>query len=229
MALSLAIFLASIVFQVCVLWLMARNTLWRMYPFLSIYIIWISLENFTLLATYLLFPALYPHLYWHSDSIDVVLRLLVVWEVFHQTFPKGSGLNGSLSKSLAIVAFLLLAFACGATFWGYQNYISFRSIHLAVDRNFGFVQAVMILGTLLMARYHGVKYGRNVRGIALAFGGWLSISTASSAMAELTNSFLPYWFYLRPLSFMAMMVAWLWALWIYEPTPQINGPGALAN
>jgi hypothetical protein len=104
-----------------------------------------------------------------------------------------------------------------------------RSIGLALDSTFGFVQAVMILGTLLMARYHGVKYGRNVSGIALAFGGWLSILTASSAMAELTSSFLPYWFYLRPLSFVAMMVAWLWALWVYEPTPQINGPGALAN
>jgi hypothetical protein len=223
MTLSLAIFLASIVFQICVLWLLARNAMWRQYLFFSIYAIWITLENFTLLAAYLRFPLFYSALYWRFDSMDVVLRFLVVWEVFHQTFSKGSGLNMSLSKSLAMVAFLLLAFACGVTFWGYQNYAGLRSIGLAQDRNFGFVQAVMILGTLLMARCYGVNYGRNVRGIALAFGGWVSISTASSAMADLANSFLPYWYYLRPLSFVAMVGAWIWALWIYEPNPPING------
>jgi hypothetical protein len=230
MSLSLAIFLASIAFQICVLSLLARNALWRMYPFFSIYAIVNALESFILLAAYLRFLLFYSTLYWRFDSVDVVLRFLVVWEVFHQMFPKGSGLNRSLSKSLAMVAFLLLILACGAyILGGYQNYTSMRSIGPALDSTFGFVQAVMILGTLLMARYHGVKYGRNVSGIALAFGGWLSILTASSAMAELTSSFLPYWFYLRPLSFVAMMVAWLWALWVYEPTPQINGPGALAN
>ena len=197
--------------------------MWRMYPFFSIYAILNSLESFILLAAYLRVLLFYSTLYWRFDSMDVVLRFLVVWEVFHQTFPKGSGLNRSLSKSLAIVAFLLLAFACGVTFWGYQNYISFLFIHLDVDRNFGFVQAVMILGTLLMARYYGVNYGRNVRGIALAFGVWLSILTASSALVELTTSFLPYWYYLRPLSFVAMVLVWIWALWVYDPNPPING------
>jgi hypothetical protein len=229
MALSLAIFLAGTVFQICVLWLLARNALWRMYPFFSIYAIVNSLETFILLAAYLRFAPFYSALYWRFDSVDVLLRFLVVWEVFHQMFPKGSGLSRSLSKSLAIVALLLLIFACGATFWGYQNYTSMRSIGLALDSSFGFVQAVMILGTLFMARYYGVEYGRNVSGIALAFGGWLSILTASSAVVELTNSFLPYWYYLRPLSFVAMMVVWTWALWVYEPTRPINGLGALAN
>ena len=225
MTLSLAIFVAGTMLQICVLWVLARNALWRRCPFFSIYAVLNSLESFILLAAYLRFRPFYSTLYWHFNTVDVVLRFLVVWEVFHQTFPKGAGLNRSLSKGLAIVAFFLLVFACGATFWSYQhqNYISVRSIGLAMDSSFGSVQAVMILGTLLMARYYGVKYSRNVRGIALAFGGWLSILTAGSAMVELTNSFLPYWYYLRPLSFVAMVVAWIWALWIYEPNPPING------
>lgn len=225
MALSLAIFVAGAVSGICVLWLLARSALWRMYPFFSMYAIWISLEHFTLVAAYLRFRPFYSTLYWHIDTVDVVLRFLVVWEVSHQTFLKGAGPNRSLSKGLAIIAFFLFAFACGATFWSYQhqNYTSVRSIGLAMDSSFGSVQAVMILGTLLMARYYGVRYSRNVRGIALAFGVWLSVLTASSAMVELTNSFLPYWYYLRPLSFVAMVVAWICALWIHEPNPPING------
>jgi hypothetical protein len=145
---------------------------------------------------------------------------VVVWEVFHQTFPRKSGLNKTLSKGLGIIAATLLAFACG-TFLVYQNFTGPRSIHLALDRSFAFIQALMILGTLVTARYYGVKCGRNVRGIALAFGAWVSISTVTNAMADLPGSFLAYWYYLRPLSFVVMMAVWIWALWVYEPNPPI--------
>ncbi len=233
MVISLLICIAAVVLEVCTLLLLSRKSLWRAYPFLLAYVIWLVVGNSAILVSFISYLrmapevrvlSLYPSLYWHSDTLDVVLRFLLVWEIFHQTFPKGSGLNRSLSKGLGIAAFLLLVFA-GATFWGYQNYTSLRSIHLALDRSFDFVQAVMILGTLLMARYYGVRFGRNVRGIALAFGGWVSISTVNSAMVDLTNSFLPYWYYLRPLSFLVMMVAWIWALWVYEPNPPILESG----
>ena len=42
-------------------------------------------------------------------------------------------------------------------------------------------------------------------------------------MVDLTNSFLPDWNYLWPLSFVLIMVAWMWALWVYEPNPPIIG------
>ncbi len=119
-----------------------------------------------------------------------------------------------------MIALGLLVLACG-TFWGYQNYSGLRSLHLALDRSFGFVQAIMILGTLALARYYGVRFGRNIRGIAFAFGGWASISTANNAMVDLTSAFRPYGDYLRPLSFVFMLVVWVWALLVYEPNPPI--------
>lgn len=220
------IFVAGVVLELGALLLLLRNSLWRVYARLFTYVVWLLIGNSAILITFLFFPTVYPSLYWHSDSIDVVLRFFVVWEVFHQTFPKSSGLNRSLSKGLGIIALGLLIFAC-STFGVYQNYAGLRSLHLALDRSFGFVQALMILGTLATARYYGVRCGRNVRGIALAFGGWVSISTATNAMADLTNSFLPYWYYLRPLSFVSMMAVWIWALWVYEPNPPIRESDAV--
>jgi hypothetical protein len=211
---------AGPVLELGALFLLLRNGLWRSYTSFFVYLIWLLLGNSAILITSVYFPAIYPTLYWHIDSIDVVLRFLVVWEVFHQTFPKTSGLNKSLSKGLGIIAFSLLAFGC-ATFLIYQNFTGPRSIHLALDRSFAFIQALMIFGTLVTARYYGVRCGRNIRGIALAFGAWVSISTATNAMADLTSSFLPYWYYLRPLSFVFMIAVWIWALWVYEPNPPI--------
>ncbi len=226
MILSFAICIMAVALELGAVLLLLRKSLWREYPFFSLYALWLLAANSAILVTDLwsrspqVSPALYPAVYWHIDSIDIVLRLLVIWEVFRQTFPRKSGLNRSLSKGLGIVALGLIIFAC-ASFWGYQNYTSLRSIHLALDRSFGFVQATMILGTIAMARYYGVRYGRNIRGIAIAFGGWASISTANSAMVDLTNSFRPFGDYLRPLSFVLMLACWIWALWVYAPNPPI--------
>jgi hypothetical protein len=225
MFVSDAICVSAIRLEFVTVLLLLRKRLWREYSFFFAYAIWLLIGNSAILFTFLhfpidRFPGVYPTVYWNIDSIDVVLRFVVVWEVFHQVFPKSSGLNKTLSKGLGTVALGLLVFGCGS-FLVYQNYTGPRSIHLALDRSFGFVQAVMILGTLLVARYYGVKCGRNIRGIALAFGAWVSISTATNAMADLASSFVTYWYYLRPLSFVAMITVWIWALWVYEPNPPI--------
>src|SRR5207245_5795606 len=81
-------------------------------------------------------PDIYASLSWRDYTIDVIVRFLVIWEVFRQTFPRSSWLNKSLSRGLGIIAFGLLLFGC-ALFWGYQNYSGIRSLHLALDRTFG--------------------------------------------------------------------------------------------
>ena len=220
MVLSFAIGFAGPLLELCALILLLRNSLWRIYLRLFTYLIWLFIGNSAILITDSYFRPIYPSIYWHIDSIDIVLRLLVVWEVFRQTFPRNSGLNRTLSKGLGVIALVLLTIA-SVTLVDYKSYNGLRSLHLALDRSFGFVQALMVLGTLVMARYYGVKCGRNIRGIALAFGGWVSISTANNAMADLGSFFLPYFQLLRPLSFVFMLVVWIWALWVYEPNPPI--------
>lgn len=233
MALSFAIGFAGPVLEIFALVLLLRNGLWRVYPRLFAYLIWLLIGNSAILVTDLYFRSFYPTLYWPIDQIDTVLRLLVVWEVYRQTFPKNSGLSRSFSKGLGIIALGLLVVACG-TFWAYLNYglpslanpapsrvASWRP-HLALDRSFGFVEALMILGTLVVARYYGVKCGRNIRGIAFAFGAWASISTADNAMIDLSNSIVPVFYYLRPLSYAFMLAVWVWALWVNEPNPPIR-------
>jgi hypothetical protein len=220
-----AVGIAGPVLELATLLLLVRRRLWRAYTPFFVYAVWLFVANSALLLTDLYFRLpidrpIYAAVYWHIDSVDIVLRLLVVWEVFRQTFPKNSGLHRSLSKGLGMIAVVLLVLA-GGTLWGYQNYSGLKSLHLALDRSFGFVQAVMILGTLVVARYYGVRFGRNVRGIALGFGTWASISTANSAIVDLAHSFLPYGDYLRPVSFVFMLVVWVWALWVYEPNPPI--------
>lgn len=224
MVLSFAISGTALVLELSTILLLLRRGLWRIYGLLFVYALWLFAANCSLLLTDVFFHSEYAIVYWHVDSADIALRLLVVWEIFRQTFPKNSGLNRTLSKGLGTIALGLLILA-GVMFLGFQsfqNYGGLRPLHLALDRSFCFVEALMILGTLVMARYYGVTCGRNVLGIALGFGAWVSISTANSALVDLINSFRPYGDYLRPLSFVFMMVVWIWALWVYEPNPPIK-------
>lgn len=228
-----AICIVAVVLELTAVVLLLRKSLCREYPFLLAYVLWLLIANSAILVVDLWFPHIYAMVYWYVDSSDIVLRLVVVWEVFRQTFPKNSGLSRSFSKGLGMIALGLLVVAC-VTFWAFLDYglpslanpaqsrlASWRP-HLALDRSFGFVEALMILGTLVVARYYGVKCGRNIRGIAFAFGAWASISTANDAMIDLANSFVPLLYYLRPLSFVIMLVVWIWALWVYEPNPPIQ-------
>jgi hypothetical protein len=231
MTLSFTICVAAVLLELSAVVLLLRKNLWREYSFFFAYAVWLLIGNSAILVTDLYFRPAYATVYWYIDSADIALRLLVVWEVFHQIFPKESGLNRSLSKGLRSVFFGLLVLAC-ATFWGYQHYPGLptdfadrvRAVHLALDRSFGFVQALMILGTLIVARYYGLRVGRNIRGIALGFGAWASISTADNALvaiANVSNSLRSFFAYMRPLSFVFMLVVWIWALWVYDPNPPI--------
>jgi hypothetical protein len=167
-------------------------------------------------------PSAYRTLYWVTDVFDVGLRFLIVWEVFRHTFPKGSALHRVVSKGFGIIALSLLILSVG-TLWTYEAYVRFHSLYPALERSFGFAQAVMILGILLAARYYDVLLGRNIWGIAIAFGAWSSISTVTNAMIDLRHSlFLPYLQLLKPLTVVATFVVWIWAVWIYEPNPAIE-------
>jgi len=96
-----------------------------------------------------------------------------------------------------------------------------RSLNLTLDRSFGFAQSIFILIILLTARYYGVQMGRNLWGIAVGFGAWISISTVNYALFDLTGSFFPYWQFLRPLSFVGLLAVWTWALWDKSPGPYL--------
>jgi hypothetical protein len=102
-------------------------------------------------------------------------------------------------------------------------------VYRALDRSFGFAQAVLILLVLTVARYYQVQLGRNVWGMAVAFGMYSSLSTANSAFVDVFHSFFPYWALLGPLSLVVMLTMWTWAVWTFYPNPVMVPVGEVAD
>ncbi|HVB54804.1 MAG TPA: hypothetical protein VNE63_00010 [Candidatus Acidoferrales bacterium] len=217
---SYAILTAGMTLDVCLLWRLLRKALWREYPGLFSYVL------YDLIATCVLFgilrssPHLYRSLYWKSEIVSMSLGFLVVWEIFRHTFPKGSILRAVVAKGFATVALIPIIFTF-SVFWALASYAKFHYLYPVFERSFGFVLSALVLATLLATKYYHVSLGRNVWGIALGFGAYVSISTAIFGLVDVTNLFVPYMQVLRPLSFIAMLATWTWAVWIYVPNPPI--------
>jgi hypothetical protein len=203
--------------EALLLWRLAKGGMFRHYPCFSVFVGCLVSQYIALFVALRLAPSQYPAWYWGSGAVNVCLRFLLVWEVFHQTFPKASPLHRMVSRQAALGAVALISISTGML-WAIQNYSKSHSVYLAMDRSFGFVQAVLILAILSLARYYHVPIGRNIWGIAVGFGMYSSLSTAASALIDLRrSSFFPYWYFLSPLSFVAMLGMWTWAVWIYAP------------
>jgi hypothetical protein len=205
--------------EALLVWRLAKGGMIQRYPYFSIYVGYVVIQNIALFAVFQLDRGDYPTWYWGSGAAHMCLRFLLVWEVFRQTFPKASPLHRMVSRQATLGMIALISVSTGML-WAVETYSKSHSVNLAMERSFGFVQAVLILAILTLARYYHLPVGRNVWGIAVAFGMYSSLSTAVSAIMDLMrSSFFPYWYFLSPFSFVAMLGMWTWAVWTYAPNP----------
>lgn len=216
-AFAAAVLISGIGLQVCLIGRLLWKKLWRRYPWFASCVVW---SLFRTLLFFVIPPSQYANVYWTTDAIDVFVRFLVVWELVRHLFPQGSSLTIVFSRGFAVVLVTVLMVVI-STLWSYQTYASSHSIRAAMERSSSFTQAVMTLGLLLASRYYGIPLGRQLRVICIAFGVWASIGTANNAVIDLEHSFLPYWQIVRPLSFVALIGTWTWALWSEAPELQI--------
>jgi hypothetical protein len=225
-AFALVLVILSAALEVCLVWRLLRAGLVSRYPYYSFYVFCVVLRTATLHAIQWygidrIPPDVYASYYWNTESIGIALRCLVVWEVFRHAFPPGSPLNKIAAKGFGVIAVGLFIFAIGTlgALWSYQAYVKLHSLYPALDRSFGFVQSAFILAILLAVKSYGIRLGRNLWGIAVGFGAWISLSTLNNAAIDLTHSFYPVLQFLRPLSFVGLLSAWTWALWEVSPLP----------
>jgi len=219
--------LIGLALELCLVWRLLREKMWRTYGYFFLYVVWAALRTVVLPCIAYLAPTRFPSVFWTEEAVCLPLNFLVVWEIFRQTFPKGSSLSRIASKGFILAGFALAIFLVDA-FWGFKAYVFFNSLYLALERSFGFAVAVLTMGFLLVARYYGVPLGRNVWGMAVGFGTWASILTANNALFDLDHSFIPFWRFVSPLSSMTMLAIWIWAVWSYAPNPVLETGDAAA-
>jgi len=223
---SYVIFISGVALEITLAWRLVKRGLWREYPLFALYVVFVIAQGGVGFAVLRYAPSAYTMWYLRAGIVHVSLRFLLVWEVFRHTFPEKSPLRRMLSRLafvelLALVTFLTGILSAVGMLWVIQTYGKSHSMYLAMERSFGFVQAVLVLAILAIARYYHLSVGRNLWGIAVALGAFCSLATAASAITDFARpTFFPLWYFLSPISFVAMIAVWTWAMWDYAPNPE---------
>jgi hypothetical protein len=198
--LSYYIFFSGLALEAILAYRLVGERLWRHYPLFTLYLAYVIAQSLIGFAILQGAPNSYPVWFWRSGIVHICLRFLVIWEVFRQTFPKTSPLRALVSRQSTVGALALVTVLTGML-WAIQTYGKSHSVYLAMERSFGFVQAMLILAVLTLARYYRLPVGRNIWGIAVAFGMYSSVSTAASGLVDLMRSSFPVLVFPEPVQF----------------------------
>lgn len=207
----------GLLLELVILWRSIQARLWRPYPFFCVcmgYFFILAVAQFALAQ--IQFQA-YADAYWLGSTVAVLLTFFIPWEIFRHTFPSRSSIH-----KLGGQVLLILLIGLAATFLFGARSLGFPYGDL--ERKADLSQAVLLAATLLLARYYATPLGRNIWGMALGLGLYLSISIMNFAALELFDSFTLFWRWVRPISFIGMLAVWTWALWSYAPNPEL-APG----
>jgi hypothetical protein len=221
---SAAVVAVGLLLEVCLAVAIVRNHLWRSYPYFSFFVC-VFVTKALLLALFP--PNSYPRFYWALDEIDVTMRFLIICELGRCLFANKAVVRICFSKGFTIPILTFVIFSV-SLFWSYHVYLKSRSFWIPLERSSTFVQATATLAMVFASNYYGIRLGRQLKIIVMSFGAWASVSTLNNALLDFDWSFLPYWQIVRPLTFILLISAWAWTLWIDAPEQKIVGsPSAL--
>jgi len=198
--------------------------LWKMvsrYPYLFAFVLYSLVRDVILFPISWYRPNWFAEVYWRTEMISLFSRFFVNWEFFRGTFPQRSALHEIAWKALLAVelgvlpGILLLS-------WGQASSLHhlYRYLSPVFEQYLSLAQALLLLAPAAVARYYRVAMGRNMRGLGLGFGIYLSVCSINFAGLQVLHGFVPYGRLLSPAAFIGMNAIWMWAFWDYRPSTE---------
>ena len=214
---SVLIWLISIALEALLITRFVKQNLVRRYPIFFAYI------SFVLLSDLILFPldshsATYLYLYWISEFLSLILGCLVFLEFYWialRPYPGTARVARALLSILFIVAIVktVIKILNVPQWWSNATPVQVEGL-LRVCQ----LLAILVL-TLLFLSY-SIPFGRNLRGILLGYGLFVTWSVICLALVDAGVAKADsLWSYTFSFSFVISVVVWTVHLWSYQPNP----------
>lgn len=207
--------------QGLLIWRLWRCRLIELYPYFTAVVIYDTCNSLLLLALILFWRNAYGWAYWTTEVIAVFLRFLVIWEAVRTLFPRESTLRYVAWKFLVAVELLVLP-AILALWWRQSLLLHFphRFVPPIFEQYVSLIQALLLLTVAMVARYYGVPLGKNMRGLIIGFGLYLTLCALNFASFQIISGFLPFWQLLSSWNYVGLTALWLWAFWQGDPVSE---------
>ena len=185
---------------------MLHNGLYRVYPSVTVYLFYALCRTLALQYFEANQHPFYAHLYWYSNAVAVVLWLTVAWNVHHRIFSA----DGSVRALAAVGVSVALGLLAVSFYFANDPHTSWV---VEIERKIGLSSAVWFLLILVLAKLCQLPVGRNELGIAAAGGVYQAIAALNFSALDAFAQFYPVLRIVRPWSFIALLLWWLWAVW----------------
>lgn len=215
--LNLAIPIAGILFQVCLVILLVRRKVPHLFPMFFAYILFsagAAIAKFSVSSDY----RTYYFVYWGTDAIAVLLATLALLEVFRWVFALfwlSWWYRGFLYGSIIFVLGLAIANAIlnpPAHMGSLSAFI--YSSGIAVN----FMQATIFMVFWLLSRHLQVGFRRYAFGIMLGFGGSSFGTLLAGLLRSIFGTKLAFVSaYIPPVAYILALLFWLHVFWREEP------------
>lgn len=212
---SLAVWLTTLVLETLLLLQAFRRDFFRKYTLFYAYLSCVFLVSFFLLVIYLAEPNYYAPLYWSGEFVGVVLGCGVVWEIYRQALGRFPGAARMARNVLVLILLVIVSKVLANTWNGAVRWPA--GIVVEVERNLRAVQAMALIGLVVVIAFYRVPLGQNLWGMMLGYGVFIGTSVIILALRVLLgDSFQTAWHYLQPLSYLAVLCIWCATLWSYK-------------
>jgi uncharacterized membrane protein len=188
------------------------------YPLFYRYIGCVLLKEIVGLLSYHFAPSFYEPLYWPTELATIVASYAVIIEIFRSSLRHNPGIAAKSQKFL----FVLFAFAASyaATDILHEGFVSGAHTIAELGRDLRYIEGVLLVVMLwLLVRYR-ISLGRNLLGLAGGYSFWVGINAVNLALLFLPGTgFSDLLRKLLPITYVATLTIWCFALWSCQPEP----------
>lgn len=191
----------------------------RSYPIFFTYLGYVLLESLSRFYVYIQHPAAYGPFYWSTQLGSVLLGYALVWEISRQALARYPGTYRMARSAIALIFVvvvskaLLSSLAAGG--W------SLGQTTAELERDFRTVQAFILLAIIGLLVQYRIRIGRNLWGMVLGYGFFIGTSILNLTFRSwFGDAFQPWWQYLQPMAYVAVLMIWCTTLWSYQPNPE---------
>jgi hypothetical protein len=214
-------------FEILLLARSAWTKLFTKYPVFYAYVLFVLLQSITRFSIYHWYPVWYPECYWYTEFVGVVVGCGVLFEIYRRGLAPYPGTARLARNVLALVVAVAVGKALAGALRGGLWLPSRTTAEL--ERNLRAVQACAILGLVILLVAYSIPLGRNLRGIIIGYGLFISTSLINMAvLAYLGSNILRVWSYSQQVFYLLVLCIWTVSLWVASSQPALAASPEIA-
>jgi hypothetical protein len=211
-----SIWIAGLVLELAILSRALATRMYAHFPIFYSYIFCVFASSATLWHFYRTNDRVYTKLFWTFEFITLMIGYGVVLEIMHHAFKDYPGAD-RFARYAGLGAFAAIFLWLGISAALHKLPIEITALGRRIDgfeRDLRIVQAIFLGIVAVLAVHYGIELGKNVRGLALGMGFFISVCIVNMALRVVFNDrYQPIFGELQSAAYVFSLSVWLVALW----------------